>query len=200
MYFIGQSLTKYLSVTDCDIISFSRQRKIQSRVPWEQRIFSLENVSIESLSDISTLILCASATSPSTKNNNLKNEVIKNVEPHTRFLNIAKRTNIRHLIYLSSGGAIYGNQNINLLGAKSSPIQPVTPYGIGKAMIENELKTIWNESGRIFTIIRPSNPVGEFQLGTLGSHGLVTTAIVNMKRRLPIKFMEMAKQLETIFM
>ena len=37
--FIGQSLTKYLSVTDCDIISFSRQRKIQSRVPWEQRIF-----------------------------------------------------------------------------------------------------------------------------------------------------------------
>ena len=75
--FIGQSLTKYLSVTDCDIISFSRQRKIQSRGPWEQRIFSLENVSIESLRDISTLILCASATSPSTKNNNLKNEVIK---------------------------------------------------------------------------------------------------------------------------
>ena len=30
-------------------------------------------------------------------------------------------------------------------------------------MIENELKTIWNESGRIFTIIRPTNPVGEFQ-------------------------------------
>lgn len=64
-----------------------------------------------------------------------------------------------HLIYPSSGGAIYGDAEV-LPICEETPVRPKSPYALQKAMIEQGLSYLALRHGFRLTILRISNPYG----------------------------------------
>lgn len=130
---------------------------------------------------IDTVLVAGWATKPNVRGNSIANEVQKNILPHSQFLTMLFGTGVKHLIFLSSGGAVYGNADQNGPVSEDHKCEPVTPYGYGKLCIEKAVQGFWRGDGRRYTIIRPSNPVGRHQMLSVGVHGLfpsVTRALV----------------------
>ena len=178
--FIGRSLIHGLNIPETKIVKFYQKLGDPSNGNETCRKLSIQHAKPADFKGIDSLILCASATNPITAGNNYLEETRKNVLPHIHLLNVLKETNIRHVIYLSSGGTVYGNQTRQPID-ETCLINPLNPYGYGKVCIENAINAIWRDRGRRYTIIRPSNPVGRYQLQSLGAHGLVTTAYTKIK-------------------
>lgn len=79
-----------------------------------------------------------------------------------------------HLVYLSSGGQIYGRVEATPIKEDVRP-NPVTRYGATKLVNETLLAYLSLAEGLSTTVLRLGNPVGRWQL--LGSHGLVSAAV-----------------------
>ena len=137
-----------------------------------------------------TLVLTASATRPNTPANSPAHEWLANVAPHLALFESLLDSDVSHIVYLSSGGAIYGDRATPEPIPETAPSRPADPYGYGKLSIEAALPVIWKGQGkggrRRFSILRPSNPIGRHQLGSVGAHGLVTTVLHHLRNGLPI--------------
>ena len=68
----------------------------------------------------------------------------------------------RHLIYISTAGAAYGEPN-QLPVSEDSPINPITPYGISKHTVEHYLYTFSYLYGLSYTVLRYGNVYGPRQ-------------------------------------
>jgi UDP-glucose 4-epimerase len=135
---------------------------------------------------LDTIVLLASSTKPNVGVASYGYEAEANVAPHCHFLTRLLQTDVRHVVYVSSGGTVYGRNDTGTPTPETAPLKPCTPYGFGKLCIETAVETIWGGSGRVWTILRPSNPVGHHQLMSAGTHGLVTTIYDRLTRRQPI--------------
>lgn len=132
---------------------------------------------------LTSVVLLVSATFPGTVD--LAGEVEQNVLPHARFLAALRDTSVKRLVYLSSGGTIYGNTEVRLI-PETHPLRPVSPYGCGKLMIENLIQTASVGAGWTYAILRPANPVGRFQ-STLRRQGIVASALKHCLAGTPIE-------------
>jgi UDP-glucose 4-epimerase len=124
----------------------------------------LENIALvrQLLAQCQIVIHAASATTPGTSARNPSLESELNLSPTLRFLEVLQAHPDVHLIYMSSGGTVYGDQTLRAI-SEESPIQPLSYYGAGKAATEIFLNCFQqNFSGRV-TILRPSNLYGPGQ-------------------------------------
>jgi UDP-glucose 4-epimerase len=74
----------------------------------------------------------------------------------------ARRNGLKRVIFASSGGAIYGEQE-NLPTAEDCPCRPVSPYGVAKLASESYLFFYRNEYGIGYTALRYANVYGPRQ-------------------------------------
>ena len=58
---------------------------------------------------VSTVIHTIHSTVPATSMSNLEYEIDSSVKPSLKLLDILKKKSLKNLIYISSGGALYGN-------------------------------------------------------------------------------------------
>ncbi|KTD63698.1 UDP-galactose-4-epimerase [Legionella santicrucis] len=79
-----------------------------------------------------------------------------------RLLNHAVKAGIKKIIFLSSGGTIYGAP-LYLPIDENHPTNPICSYGIAKLAIEKYLALYNQLYGLDYTILRLSNPFGERQ-------------------------------------
>lgn len=189
--FIGRSTAEHFAANDVTYRAFMRDPNAApaSVFPGAAGIHAFEiggDMDMSLFAGLDTLLLATSATKPNLRHNGVVNEVQKNVLPYCQFLTDLRETDIRHVIYLSSGGAVYGNRDQETPIDETATRAPCTPYGYGKMCIEAAIENIWNGDGRHYTILRPSNPVGRHQFLSLGSHGLVTTVFHAVHNGLPV--------------
>ncbi len=91
----------------------------------------------------------------------IEQEVKLNVEPYGRLFDVLKQQDKKpHVVYVSSGGAVYGDPAERFPISEEHPLSPISVYGRGKSMIEQALIAAADDGGFPYTIIRPSNPVG----------------------------------------
>jgi UDP-glucose 4-epimerase len=95
------------------------------------------------------------------------NDVLNNVPFHIRLFESVIKNKISKYIYVSSGGAIYGDQGKYSLNEKDSN-NPVSPYGITKLTIEKFGELFYKKNNMPIIIVRPSNPYGAEQIRTVG--------------------------------
>jgi len=83
-----------------------------------------------------------------------------NVAGSSRVLEASKRCGVKRFVFMSSGGALYGEtaQPAN----EEAPTRPVSPYGVSKLCFENLLMLGDNGSMDV-VILRPSNVYGPRQ-------------------------------------
>ncbi|WP_294324242.1 NAD-dependent epimerase/dehydratase family protein [uncultured Chryseobacterium sp.] len=108
------------------------------------------------------LIHCISTTVPLTSNKNIEYDIETNLLNSVKIFRIACEQNIKRIVYLSSGGAIYGEIN-DIFINESAPTHPISSYGIVKLAIEKYLAYFSSNYGIEYNIVRPSNPYGPRQ-------------------------------------
>ncbi|MCY0979377.1 NAD-dependent epimerase/dehydratase family protein [Chryseobacterium wangxinyae] len=108
------------------------------------------------------LIHCISTTVPITSNQNIEFDIESNLINSVKLFRTACEKNIKRIVYLSSGGAVYGEPEIVPIKEDSST-NPISSYGITKLAIEKYLAYFSLNYGVEYNIIRPSNPYGPRQ-------------------------------------
>jgi len=83
----------------------------------------------------------------------------------------AVRSGVRKVIYASSGGAVYGEPRY-LPCDEDHPIDPVSPYGVSKYVVERYLQQFSATFGLRYTILRYPNVYGPRQ-DPLGEAGVI---------------------------
>lgn len=114
------------------------------------------------LPECSHVVHLASATTPGTSMLEPSKEVINNILPIAHLLEAMQKYHDIHLIFVSSGGAIYGNTHQDLV-REDTLSQPLSYYGASKTAIEAFLYTYQKQTNNPVTILRPSNLYGSKQ-------------------------------------
>ena len=114
-----------------------------------------------------------STTVPATSNQQISQESVANVIFSANLLDACVRCNVKKVVFLSSGGAVYGKEVDCPLKEKTAT-NPISSYGVQKISIEKLLYLYRYLYGLDYRIIRLANPYGPYQRPN-GIQGAVTT-------------------------
>lgn len=103
-----------------------------------------------------------STTLPKTSNVDPIYDVQSNVVPSLYILNAMVLHKVRNVVFISSGGTVYGNP-LYLPVDEKHPTNPVVSYGITKLAIEKYLQLYERVHGLKAITLRVANPYGERQ-------------------------------------
>jgi len=109
------------------------------------------------------VIHCVSTTTPKSSNESPEFDIQSNVIGTLNLLDICVRHGIGKLVFLSSGGTIYGDIGDAVLVDESHPVRPMCSYGVSKLSIEHYLDVYRHLRGLDYVALRLSNPYGERQ-------------------------------------
>ncbi|MDF1512711.1 MAG: NAD-dependent epimerase/dehydratase family protein [Anaerolineae bacterium] len=85
-----------------------------------------------------------------------------NVLGSINVLECAREVGARKVIYSSSGGTVYGEPE-SVPCPESHPIQPLSPYGASKYIVEHYLHIYYKNHGIVYTVFRYGNVFGPRQ-------------------------------------
>jgi len=103
-----------------------------------------------------------STTNPAASNNDPFIDIDTNVRGSIELFQLCSEAGVKKLIFLSSGGSVYGNIDSNTLSEDTVPV-PISPYGIGKLTIEHYLRYFKHTHDLDYVIYRVANPYGPGQ-------------------------------------
>lgn len=90
-------------------------------------------------------------------------------------LSCSVKTNVKKFIFISSGGAVYGNAE-QLPLSENASISPLSPYGLAKYVGEQYVQLFYHLHGLPYTILRYANVYGPRQ-NPLGEAGVISIFI-----------------------
>jgi len=146
------ALTRTLSVAD------GPQRR---DVDWREGDLSSPHDAARFVEDLDCIVHLAHKGAPLTSGRDLPDDARSNLVPMLTLLEaIRDRRRRCHVVYASSGGALYGRSEPGLPATESSPIVISNSYGIQKLTGENYLKLAVSEDWLSATVLRIGNAYG----------------------------------------
>jgi UDP-glucose 4-epimerase len=109
-----------------------------------------------------TVFHLVSTTLPKSSNDNPFYDVETNVLGSLRLFNLAREHGVRKLVFVSSGGTVYGPPR-TLPVSEGHPTDPISSYGIHKLAVEKYLQLVHRLHGLEYCILRPANLYGPRQ-------------------------------------
>jgi len=183
--FIGSHLVDRLLAEGQHVRVFDkyeeRYRKSNALVDYRYGDFGNRGLLAEALAGIDTVFHLVSTTLPKTSNDDPAFDVQSNVIETLFLLEQCVSKKIRKVIYISSGGTIYGKP-LRLPISEDSPTDPECSYGITKLTIEKYLALFNHLYGLDYAIVRPSNPYGSRQ-DPLGIQGAISVFLGKVARK-----------------
>jgi UDP-glucose 4-epimerase len=176
--FIGSTLTKRLSAQGRRIHVISRHPFVHTDAGVVVHHRDLgDALLLENLrQECSTVLHLASSTTPGSSAKHPIGE-LGNLAPTLQLLEVLRDWQNTHLIYVSSGGTVYGNPTQNPV-AEDARLAPLSFYGAGKVAAEGFLHA-FRTAGHAVTVLRPSNAYGPGQNLQQG-FGLIRTVLQHM--------------------
>jgi UDP-glucose 4-epimerase len=147
--------------------------------------FSVVATLADALTGSDVVVHFASTTVPGTADLDPIADIESNLVPTVRLLQQMRALNVRRLIYLSSGGTVYGNTRMVPIPEEHER-NPLSSYGIVKVAIENYIRAFAVQTGVEALILRPSNPYGPRQ-GHIGVQGVIPTFFQRILKCEPIQ-------------
>jgi UDP-glucose 4-epimerase len=184
--FIGQHLLKELTDANHEIISLGRNK---------HDISGVTSIAVSSLFDsklkwimqdgVEEIFYLAYATTPKTSFDDPVRDIEENLSQAVHLFELAsKLPALRKLVYVSSGGTVYGNTE-ELLIKESHVNRPISPYGITKLTIEHFAYLFYNIYNLPVVIVRPANAYGIGQVAKAGQ-GFIAYAMQSIMQQKPI--------------
>lgn len=97
--------------------------------------------------------------------------------PTAKLLAACAKARVKKVIFVSSGGAVYGISTSHI-HTEDSPTNPISAYGLGKLASEKSIQLAHHLNGLEYAILRVSNPYGPGQAAGRGQ-GLVSAVMKN---------------------
>jgi len=183
--FIGNSLTKVLQDRGQKVVVVDTEERLQKYlVPLDNVDYqSIEwpNVNgIEKLGEFDDLVHLAWSSNPSSSMQDIELDAKTNVQGTLKLLTVIKTKQLKldKVLFMSSGGTVYGNSNHDNLDEQVVP-NPISAYGISKLACEHYTNLFSNQCGFTPLCVRLGNPYGEYQL-----QGTPTGVIANFVGKL----------------
>jgi UDP-glucose 4-epimerase len=109
-----------------------------------------------------SLFHLVSTTIPATSNQDPAFDVETNLLATVRLLERARQAKIDRIVFVSSGGTVYGRP-LRLPIAEDHPTEPLVSYGVVKLAVEKYLGLYHHLYGLPYRVVRLSNPYGPRQ-------------------------------------
>ena len=186
--FIGSHLVDKLLSEGHEVRVFDKYQELYRKplemVDYHMGDFGNRGLVLEALKGIDTVFHLISTTVPKTSNDDPAFDLKSNVVDTLYLIDSCLKCNIKKIVYVSSGGTIYGNAK-QIPIDEESPTEPECSYGISKLTIEKYLALYNHLYGLDYVIVRPSNPYGERQ-NPSGILGAISVFLGNIARDEPI--------------
>ena len=183
--FIGTNfIYKYQSTFRSIICIANDQQRFNSHKFAENVLFvkasstKEELISFLKAHEVEFLIDLAYSTVPKTSFEDPLNDIISNLHANVNTFEWVKQLDLKKIIWVSTGGAIYG-QTESLLIDEFHPVNPISPYGITKLAIEKYAYMYHKIFNLPIVCLRPSNVFGPHQIPYRGQ-GFIATAIASI--------------------
>lgn len=156
-YFVPLKKLKHLKVSYM-VGSFDDESDFDSQVKGQDVVYHLVSTNI-----------------PGNSNEHIPEELESNVIVTARLLDACVRQNVKKVVFISSGGTVYGKKGSYPIG-ETMATYPITSYGIQKLVIEKLLYLYRYQKGLDYRVIRLANPYGPYQRPN-GQLGVVSTFV-----------------------
>jgi UDP-glucose 4-epimerase len=167
--FIGSSIVDRLLLDGHEIRIFERPRvqpyrifKENERVEWITGDFSSTKDVSDVIQGVDVVMHLISTTLPKNSNDDPIYDVQSNVVATLQMLRAMVANNVRKIVFISSGGTVYGDP-VYLPIDEKHPTNPLVSYGVTKLTIEKYLRIFERMHGVKSITLRVSNPYGERQ-------------------------------------
>lgn len=158
--FIGANIAKMLVEYGYFVKILSRTNPNIPHVVFKR--FDWRNITNESsfFEDIDIVIHTICTSVPLSSYNDIKRDIQDNILLNIDLIEILKFQHIKKTIFISSGGAIYGNIDPTCGTKESFSTNPISPYGISKLATEKYFQMHDELTNSHTIILRPSNIYG----------------------------------------
>ncbi|MGD2150520.1 MAG: NAD-dependent epimerase/dehydratase family protein, partial [Desulfobacterales bacterium] len=181
--FIGTALARCLCVKKFNVHILSRHfpsRLMEPNMVLHRGGMDDRKILERVLPECKTIIHLASSTTPGSSSRQPLLEADKNITPTLRFLDILQNYKNLHMIFISSGGTLYGNPKYSPVN-ETHALNPLSFHGAGKVAIETFLRTFSAFPKINTTIVRPSNIYGPGQPFRSG-FGVIPAMLEHIRR------------------
>ena len=167
--FIGSAIVDRLLLDKHSVRIFERPRiqpfrkfRANEEVEWITGDLSSANDVSDAVAGTDAVFHLVSTTLPKNSNDDPVYDVQSNVVASLQILNAMVVQDVRKIIFISSGGTVYGNPMYLPIDEKH-PTDPLVSYGITKLAIEKYLRIYERTHGIRSVTLRVANPYGERQ-------------------------------------
>ena len=167
--FIGSAIADRLLLDGHELRIFERPRVTpyrkfaeSERVEWIAGDLSSTHDVSDAIRGVDVVLHLVSTTLPKNSNDDPIYDVQSNLVATLQMLNAMVAHNVRKIVFISSGGTVYGNP-IYLPVDEKHPTDPLVSYGITKLAIEKYLQMYSHLHGIRAITLRVANPYGERQ-------------------------------------
>lgn len=176
--FIGTNLCQSLVRKGHSVRAFGRSQlfpKAMQGCEWIQGDFSDPTSVAIAISGCDVVFHLVNATTPASANVDKVADLNANVASTLHLLDACRETGVRRVVFVSSGGTIYGIPD-QVPTPETSPTNPITAYGISKLTIEKYLGLYEYLYRLEYRVLRVANPFGPYQTA-LKNQGVIAAFV-----------------------
>ncbi|HZK90071.1 MAG TPA: NAD-dependent epimerase/dehydratase family protein [Stellaceae bacterium] len=176
--FIGTNLCRRLAASGYRVRAFGRRSLFPDDlqgVEWYQGDFTDTGSVAAAIESFDIVFHLIHATMPQAANLDMATDLQRNVVPSLALLDICRKLAVRRVIFVSSGGTVYGCPQ-QIPTPENAPTDPICAYGISKLAIEKYLALYEYLHHLDYRVLRITNPFGPFQTA-LKNQGVVAALI-----------------------
>ncbi|WP_428332597.1 NAD-dependent epimerase/dehydratase family protein [Novosphingobium sp.] len=161
------------------VVTRAPPTQVIANVDWQFGGIESERA-LEAAGNCRALVLASGSVVPATKIAGVEIAIRDEILPVVRLAETAARAGASVIIFISSGGTVYGPTAL-LPTPEHCSTNPITTYGMIKVLTENALLEVGRIWGVAVVILRVSNPYGPAQIGNrrLGFVAVATKAAAN---------------------
>ncbi|MPZ53286.1 MAG: NAD-dependent epimerase/dehydratase family protein [Acidimicrobiia bacterium] len=138
-----------------------------------------------SLQDVGTVVQLISTSSPGLRNEHVIADIEENVIPQVEFLQACVQAGVKRIVFLSSGGTVYG-PDAPVPTPETSPTDPINSHGLTKLIVEKYIQMYGRINDLEYVILRVANAFGPGQSFSKGQ-GLIPAILSRCRRGLPVR-------------
>jgi UDP-glucose 4-epimerase len=191
--FIGTSLLSHFAQLPGHSIRIVRRNSMSSLPPSRNPIevvygdLNSSAVCQEFARGVDVIFYLAHCNSPATSDLSPSSDVLLNLVPLVTLIEGIRAIGEKpHVVYFSSGGALYANRAEKIPFKETDPCGPSSSYGIQKMAAEHYLRVAASRETLTATVLRVGNAYGSV-LSTFRKQGLIGVAIGNLLQGSTVK-------------
>jgi UDP-glucose 4-epimerase len=165
--FIGTNLSNALAGFGAQVHAYGRRQawpsSLAPSVRWTTADFADQTNLTAAVEGADFIFHLANSSTPAGANSDPVTDVTDNLVTTLNFLEICRVQPVRRIVFISSGGTVYGAASQNPI-PETATTDPISAYAIHKLTIEKYFALYRHLYGLDYLILRVANPYGPMQI------------------------------------